>query len=210
MENTELSESTAQKYLFRVPMSLCTELKVTLHDARSSPKNFLSFPRKTYAGFTDFIVCHSGCIISLIEVKVFFNNAKYLPQLIVSNQALSAGINGRWDISKLLSSKASHVSAVLWNGFQMLRCETAPTLGSKKQSRIIMDATSLDSAQALQGLWQLLERGIQKIGLEGDMKELSLEGDKNDKSKEERGGSGGKDDGKGRGSRAKIQAISNL
>ncbi len=196
LEKSELHESIVQKYLSRVLIRLCAAFGMTLHDARSSPKLFLKSGLLQFAGFTDFLICSEGCIMGLIEIKVFFNKMKYLPQLVVSTQALSAGVNGSWDISKLSEAKSNHVFGLMFNGFQLLRCETA-LVGDIPG--ILMDSKSLDSSLVVEGICQMLERAKRKQATCVDqLGKLSL-GSEDSASGGKGGGTGGNGDGKGDG-----------
>lgn len=157
MKKTGLPETLVQTYLSRVLCRVCAVYGVTVHDARSNPKLFLDGLGAKHSGFTDFFLCYNGAIIGLIEIKVFFDNNKYFPQLVVSNIALSAGVNGSWQVAAMTKKDSKHVFGIMWNGFQLVRTETTLS-GSGCKPSIICDEGALDSSKLLRGLCQLLLR----------------------------------------------------
>ncbi len=156
-----LPESRVQAYLSRVLSQICDVLGLTVHDARSFPKLFLHNHNRRLSGMTDFIICYQQHILGFIEIKVFFSKAKYIPQLIVSNQALSAGINGSWNLSTLFDANAIHAFGMLWNGFQLLRSETGSPI-EQGTPHIYLDSSSLCGLNGLLGLIKMLHRGRER------------------------------------------------
>ena len=106
-------------------------------------------------------------------------------------------------MSTLLEPNASHVFGILWNGFQMLRCETAcpnqENGTSTKKPHCYLDSGSLNATCALEGLCQMLERGKKRAGPEAQLQKLSISNDKGggkDGNKEGKGDEGEKGGGK--------------
>jgi hypothetical protein len=84
-------------------------------------------------------------------MKVFFYR-NYFPQVAVTNLSLSAGASGSWKPSVLDTREASHLYGAMWNGFDILRCQTV-------SSKILTtDKTPVTAASSLDALYRMLEK----------------------------------------------------
>jgi hypothetical protein len=102
-------------------------------------------------------------------MKVFFYK-NYFPQVAVTNLSLSAGVSGSWERSVLDESKASHLAGAMWNGFEILRCQTV------NSHKLITDKNPVTPDNSLNALYQMLEKC--RGSLDAQLAALTFEPDK--------------------------------
>lgn len=125
------------------------------------------------------IFCSEDRLVGFLEMKVFFYK-NYFPQVAVTNLSLSAGVSGSWERSVLDESRASHLAGAMWNGFDILRCQTV------NSHKLITDKNPVTSDNSLNALYQMLEKC--RGSLDAQLAALTLESDKGKSEDKDEGG----------------------